>query len=152
LAVGLSDHSVKIIHLQDYTPIFNRTSHSNSVFALAYAPDESFLVSGARDAHIKVWNTNNSYTLEQSIPGHLFAINSLYFRQDGNYFVSCSMDKSIKVWDSESRRLLKVIDKARHAGHGTSINKVIWSTYNQTIIAVSDDRSISIWQLELTNT
>lgn len=149
LAVGLSDHSIKILHLEDYTPLYNLTSHSNSVFTLAYAPDESFLISGARDAHIKVWNVSDSYRLEQSIPAHLFAVNFLCFRMDGNYFVSCSMDKSLKVWDSVTRRLLKVIDKARHAGHGTSINKVIWSTYNQTIIAVSDDRSISIWQIEL---
>jgi WD40 repeat protein len=58
------------------------------------------------------------------------------------------MDKSIKVWDAESYKLLKVIDKARYAGHGTSINKVAWSSYNQNIISISDDRKISIWNLE----
>jgi WD40 repeat protein len=47
-----------------------------------------------------------------------------------------------------SYNLLKVIDKARNAGHGTSINKVLWSTYSGAIVSVSDDRSIAIWQLD----
>jgi WD40 repeat protein len=58
------------------------------------------------------------------------------------------MDKSIKVWDGHTYQLLKVIDKGRHAGHGTSINKVIWSHFRQQIIAISDDRTVSIWELE----
>jgi WD repeat-containing protein 61 len=64
-------------------------------------------------------------------------------------FVTCSMDKSLKVWDSNNFKLLKVIDKARHAGHATSINKVLWSSYNQQIISVSDDRNVSIWHVEI---
>lgn len=148
LAVGLSDHSIKIINLADHSPIHNLEAHNNSVFALGYNPNKSMLVSGGRDAKINIWETDN-YSLQESIVAHMFAINYLSFREDGNYFVTCSMDKSIKVWDSNSLKLLKVIDKARHAGHGTSINKVLWSTYNQQIISVSDDRNISIWQIEL---
>ncbi|NVK48936.1 MAG: WD40 repeat domain-containing protein [Cyclobacteriaceae bacterium] len=149
LAIGLSDHSVKILDLtQDFKPIANLIGHSNSVFALSYSPDEQLLISGARDAHLKFWNTD-SYGLSENIVAHMYAINYLSFREDGAYFVTCSMDKSIKVWDTQEQKLLKVIDKARNAGHGTSINKVIWSTYNQDVISVSDDRTISIWNLEL---
>jgi len=147
LAVGLSDHSVKIFNLTNHALLHNLEKHTNSVFALGYSPDNRVLISGGRDAQIHIWNTD-TYTLDQSVVAHMYAINSLSFRQDGRYFITCSMDKSIKIWDSENYKLLKVIDKARHAGHGTSINKVHWSTYNQTIISVSDDRNISIWELE----
>lgn len=148
LAIGLSDYTVKIFSLNDYTPKYNLEAHINSVFALAYAPDGKFLISGGRDAHLKIWNTSD-YKLEESIAAHLFAINYLSFRSDGRFFATCSMDKSIKLWDAITFRLLKVIDKSRHAGHGTSINKLIWSKYNEQIIAVSDDRTISIWDLDL---
>ncbi|MCS5489920.1 WD40 repeat domain-containing protein [Algoriphagus limi] len=149
LAIGLSDHTVKILDLsEDFKPIANLTGHSNSVFALSFSPDEELLISGARDAHLKFWETN-SYTQKENIIAHMYAINYLSFREDGAYFVTCSMDKSIKVWDTQQQKLLKVIDKARNAGHGTSINKVIWSTYSQDVISVSDDRTISIWNLEL---
>ncbi|WP_373496336.1 WD40 repeat domain-containing protein [Aquiflexum sp.] len=148
LAAGLSDHSVKIFDLITYEPIQILKSHTNSVFALAFDPNSKILISAGRDAHLKIWDTN-TYTLKESIVAHMYAINYLAFREDGRYFVTCSMDKSIKVWDAESYKLLKVIDKARYAGHGTSINKVIWSSYKQDIISISDDRKISIWNLEI---
>jgi WD40 repeat protein len=57
------------------------------------------------------------------------------------------MDKSIKVWDAQAFRLLKVIDKARHAGHGTSVNKLLWTNFDDQLLSASDDRSISVWQI-----
>jgi len=148
LAIGLSDHTVKILDLSnDFHPIANLTEHTNSVFALSYSPDESVLVSAGRDARLKFWETNN-YSLQENIVAHMYAINYLYFKDDGNLLVTCSMDKSMKIWDAAEKKLLKVIDKARNAGHGTSINKVIWSSYQGNVISVSDDRTISIWQIE----
>lgn len=148
LAIGLSDHSIKILDLANgFQPVANLAGHSNSVFALSYSPNEQNLVSGARDAHMKFWNTDN-YTLTENIVAHMYAINFLSFKEDGKYLVTCSMDKSIKVWDAVNHKLLKVIDKARNAGHGTSINKVLWSTYTGEVVSISDDRTISIWQIE----
>ena len=151
LALGLSDHSIQVLDLAAGTlPITRLEGHSNSVFALEFSPDEKILVSGGRDACLKFWNTDR-YLLEENVVAHLYAINYLSFREDGKYLVTCSMDKSLKIWDSTNRNLLKVIDKARNAGHGTSINKVFWSTYSGVIVSVSDDRSIAIWQIEAQN-
>jgi WD repeat-containing protein 61 len=148
VAVGLSDHSIIILDLANsYQIITSLSGHTNSVFALGYSPDEQYLVSGGRDAHLKFWNAEN-YTLEENVVAHMYAINFLSFNQDGKYLATCSMDKSIKIWDVADHKLLKVIDKARNAGHGTSINKVLWSTYSGDVISVSDDRTISIWQIE----
>lgn len=125
LAIGLSDNTVKVLDLSDnFHPLANLTGHTNSVFALSYAPDESILVSAGRDARMKFWETD-TYSLLENIVAHMYAINYLYFKEDGNLLVTCSMDKSIKIWDTAEKKLLKVIDKARNAGHGTSINKVI---------------------------
>jgi len=148
LALGFSDHSIQVLDLaKDAAPIARLEGHTNSVFALGYSPDEEVLVSGARDACLKFWNTSD-YLLEENVVAHLYAINYLSFREDGQYLVTCSMDKSLKIWDMSSQNLVKVIDKARNAGHGTSINKVFWSTYSGVIVSVSDDRTIAIWQIE----
>jgi WD40 repeat protein len=151
LALGFSDHSIQVLDLAaDAVPIARLEGHSNSVFALGYSPDEKILVSGGRDACLKFWSTDR-YLLEENVVAHLYAINYLSFREDGKFLVTCSMDKSLKIWEMTSRNLLKVIDKARNAGHGTSINKVFWSTYSGVIVSVSDDRSIAIWQIEAQN-
>jgi WD40 repeat protein len=42
---------------------------------------------------------------------------------------------------------LKVIDKGRHAGHGTSVNKLLWTSFKNQLVSASDDRTISAWDL-----
>lgn len=149
LAIGYSDNYIRIVSLSDGELIMEILAHDNSIFTLAYSPDGKQLLSGGRDAKLKVWNVNAGYVLQQSIVAHMYAINGIAYSPDGRYFVTCSMDKSIKVWDAKVFQLLKVIDKARYAGHGTSVNKVLWTKYNGYIVSGSDDRNISIWNLKL---
>jgi WD40 repeat protein len=40
-----------------------------------------------------------------------------------------------------------LIDKARHAGHSASVNRLLWSSFNNQLISASDDRTISIWDV-----
>jgi len=97
---------------------------------------------------LKIWDVTNGYALHQDIVAHLFAINHLTYSPDQRLFASCSMDKSIKIWDATTFQLLKVIDRARHAGHGTSINKLLWTSFNNQLISASDDRRISVWDIK----
>jgi WD40 repeat protein len=121
--------------------------HVNSVFTLRYSPDGNFLFSGSRDARLKVWDVQAGYLQAEEVVAHMYAINHIEFSPDAKHFVTCSMDKSIKVWDTEALSLLKVIDKSRHAGHGTSVNKLLWTSFESQFLSASDDRSISAWQL-----
>jgi WD40 repeat protein len=146
-AVAYSDFSVKIFDLQDFSLKLVLNHHANSVFSVCYSPDYQYLLSAGRDAHLKIWNVDNDYQMQQDIAAHLFAINDIKYSPDGTLFATCSMDKSIKVWDAERFKLLKVIDKARHAGHGTSINKLWWSKYENQLVAGSDDKRISVWKI-----
>jgi len=148
LAIGYSDHCIRIVSLSNGKVIMDNAAHDNSVFTLAYSPDGKQLLSGGRDARLKVWNVNAGYALQQSIVAHMYAINDIAYSPDGRYFVTCSMDKSIKVWDAKVFQLLKVIDKARYAGHGTSVNKVLWTEYKGYIVSGSDDRNVSVWNLK----
>ena len=144
--VGYSDHSVRIFDLETYALKQTITGHTNSVFTVAYSPDFRYLLTAGRDAHLKVWDVENGYSVQHTIVAHMFAINHLLFSPDGRYLATASMDKSIKIWDAESYRLLKVVDRARHAGHGTSVNKLLWTDSHQ-LISGSDDRTISVWKL-----
>lgn len=147
MAVGYSDNYIRIYGLKDFKLKQSFEAHKNSVFTVQFSPDERFLLSGSRDAHLNVWLPYENYKLKESIVAHMYAINYLDFSADGKHFVTCSMDKSIKVWDAKTFQLLKVIDKARHAGHGTSVNRLLWTKYNNLLVSASDDRSISIWDI-----
>lgn len=148
VAVGFSDNAIRIYDLGDLRIKKEILQHKNSVFSLKYSPDGRYLLSAGRDARLNAWDVGNSYELAESIVAHMYAINNIEYRADGKYFVTCSLDKSIKVWDAGSLRLLKVIDKARHGGHGGSVNKLFWSDYHDQLVSCSDDRTISIWDLK----
>ena len=147
-AVAYSDFSVKIFDLNDFSLKLVVNQHINSVFTLCYSPDYQYLITAGRDAHLKVLAVNQQYDLCRDIPAHLFAINDIKFSPNGKHFATCSMDKSIKIWDIDQFKLLKVIDKSRHAGHGTSINKLWWSEYEDLLVSASDDKHISVWGVQ----
>jgi WD40 repeat protein len=147
-AVGYSDNFIRIFDLKTLAIKHSWEAHKNSVFTVQYSPNCDYLLSGSRDAHLKIWQVAQNYSIEKSIVAHLYAINHLVFSPNGQYFATCSMDKSIKVWSVNDWQLLKVIDKARHAGHATSVNKIWWSSYENLLISGSDDRMVAIWELD----
>lgn len=148
MAAGFSDNSIRIIDPNNLEVLFEMKDHAKSVFSVVYSSDNKLLLSGGRDAHLKIWNVQEGYTLQQDIVAHMYAINGIAFSPDSQHFVTCSMDKTIKVWDANTFQLLKVIDKSRHEGHLTSVNSIMWSSLTDQVISCSDDRSISIWDIK----
>ena len=152
VAVGYSDNAIRVFDIESLELKYQWQAHQNSVFTVRFSSDFKFLFSGSRDARLKVWDTKAGYVQAGEAVAHLFAINHIEFSGDGKHFVTCSMDKSIKVWDTEKLKLLKVIDRARHAGHGTSVNKLLWTDYHHQLVSASDDRTISVWNINFEQT
>src|SRR5690606_30846 len=125
LSVGYSDNMIRVFDLESLQMKYEWKAHDNSVFTVRYSPDGNYLMTGSRDARLKAWDVNANYRQAAEVVAHLFAINHMDFSPDAKHFVTCSLDKSIKVWDTKELRLLKVIDRARHGGHRTSVNKVL---------------------------
>ncbi|MEO6283556.1 MAG: cytochrome D1 domain-containing protein [Dyadobacter sp.] len=146
-AVGDSEWNVNIFDLDSFSLKKTIQSHSNSVFSVKYTPDGKYLFTTGRDAHLKIWDVNDAYGMVTDIPAHLYAINDIAFSPDRTLFATCSMDKSVKVWDAATFKLKKIIDRARHAGHGTSVNKLLWTTFENQLISCSDDRTVSVWEV-----
>ncbi len=146
LAVGLSDFTVKILDIS-HQFILHKTleKHTNSVFSVVYSPDGKYLLSAGRDAKINIWQTED-YTLHTHIPAHWFAVNKLVYSPDGRFFASGSMDKSVKIWENHTFKLVKVLDKSRFAGHGNSVNTLLW--VDNFLLSGGDDRQINIWEVK----
>jgi WD40 repeat protein len=146
-AVGYSDNCIRIFAGKTAELVQTIEAHQNSVFTLAYSPDGKYLLSGSRDAHLKIWDTTQNYDLHQSIVAHLFAINKITYSPDKQYFATASMDKSVKIWDAHTFKLLKVLDRARHAGHGNSVNTLLWTDFNNYLLSAGDDRMVGVWEI-----
>ncbi len=149
IAVGASDNHIYLLDAQ--TLALKHTisdAHDNSVFCLRYHPSRPYLLSGGRDAHLKVWDLSGERQLISDQPAHWFTINDLAFHPEGRFFATASRDKSIKLWDAESFELVKVLDSRRDGGHLNSVNKIWWSPEGKHLVSCGDDRSIIIWEVE----
>lgn len=147
LAVGSSDTQTRILDLDSLETRFTLGESTNSVFSVAYSPDGRRLLTAGRDAQIRTWDVTREYALTGTIPAHMYTINHLAFSPDGRYLASCSLDKSIKLWEAASLTLLRVLDRARAAGHGTSVNRLVWPGAENRLVSCSDDRSLAVWQV-----
>lgn len=147
IAVGASDHAIYLLDAHTLTlkkKIEN--AHGNSVFCVKYHPNNQYLLSGGRDAHLNVWHLD-TFEKESSQPAHWFTINDLAFHPDGHLFATASRDKTIKIWDAKTFELLKVLDTIRHGCHVNSVNALYWSSHHNYLVSGSDDRSIIIWAI-----
>jgi WD40 repeat protein len=153
IAVGSSDNA---IYLLDATTLKVRhklpAAHDNSVFSLAYRPDDAVLLSGSRDAHLKTWSLDGTPECIDDKPAHWFTINSIVFSPCGRWFATGSRDKTIKIWDAQTFELLKVLEPIRDKGHLNSVNRLFWTPYNNYLVSASDDRSMIIWKVNAEQT
>jgi len=147
LVVGSSDTLTRILDLDSLEVKFTLGESTNSVFSVAYSNNGRRLLTAGRDAQIRTWDVAAGYTLAGVVPAHMYTINHLAFSPCGRYLASCSLDKSIKLWDAGSLELLRVLDRVRHAGHGTSVNRLVWPGTENRLVSCSDDRSLAVWQV-----
>ena len=148
IAVGLGDSNVLIfdLHTLDYKKDFIAHELAEKIVGaniVRYSPDGKFLLTGGRDAHLKIWKSQ-SYELVKSIPAHNWAIYDIVFNPDATLFATASRDKTIKIWDAKTYQILKRITKENFEAHTHSVNKLIWSTYHNYLVSVGDDKMVMI--------
>lgn len=147
LAVGASDGSIYL--LEEATLTVRRTlpnAHRPSVFTVVYSPDQQRLLSGGRDALLRVWDLEREDHCLLEVPAHRFTLNHLAFSPDARLFATASRDKTFKIWDAATCELLKVVDTLRYGGHINSVNRLLWLPAN--LITASDDRMAMLWEVQ----
>ncbi len=148
VAFGCKDAVIRVYSLEDYSLHIELKDHTMPITSLQFSPDGRYLLSGSRDAQLKVWSYGD-FTLFKSIPAHLFTIYDIKFHPTLNIFATASRDKSIKIWDADNLNLYKTISREKgFPMHRLSVNKIAWSTYNEALISISDDKLIMAWDIK----
>jgi len=148
LAIGSSDNSIFLLDVADFS-IRQRLvgAHDNSVFSVLYHPYQpGFLLSGGRDAHLKVWDLAAPGTPVSSHPAHWFTLNQVIAHPEKDCFLTASRDKSVRIWTGSDYQLLQTLDAARDGGHINSVNRLLWIPGTNCFASASDDRSIMVWE------
>lgn len=141
---------------------WQQKAHDPAAFAVAYVADGRYVVSGGRDAQLKLWRrVPKGLENCQTLPAHWYTINTIAVHPIQNtIFATGSRDKTIKIWSILPSKtdptegevvLLKVLDTIRDGCHVNSVNRLLWLPDGQTLVSASDDRSIALWDTAALN-
>ncbi|MDB4105324.1 hypothetical protein N9545_07340 [Salibacteraceae bacterium] len=145
-AFACGDGKCIITENKNHQVIFEIEAHEESCNSLAFLPSGN-LITGGKDAFLRIWDSNKGFSLIKEIPAHNYAIYDIIINQESGWVATASRDKTIKLWDLEFNETPIRLDRAKKGGHLNSVNGLLMLDDNQ-FASCSDDRSIIIWKVD----
>ena len=120
--------------------IHTLTKGGNLVYALAFMPDGSRLVSGALDG-IRIWDVANGREVRQINRESTVA---MALSPDGRLLASGSFNGGIKLWNTESGREAIPIQ----GSHARVVLDIAFRPDGKRFASVSDDATVKFWDVQ----
>jgi len=114
---------------------------NESIYSIAYSPDESILVTGAEDASARIWDSKSGRLLH-ILQGHDDVIEAVAFSSDGKRIATGSGDKTVRIWDAQTGKGIATLK-----GHEDEINSLVFDAKGERLITTSFDKTARIWDL-----
>ena len=114
--------------------------HQDSVYSVAFSPDEERLATASRDNTARIWdNQGNQLAV---LRGHQDSVYSVAFSPDGKRLVTASSDHTARIWDNQGNQLAVL------RGHQDSVHSVAFSPDGKRLATASSDHTARIWDLQ----
>ena len=96
------------------------TGHAGAIYAAAFSPDGTHVVTAGLDWTARVWNIRDADAPGPVLlGGHQGAVESAAFSPDGTRVASAGIDGTVRVWDAVSGAPLVTL--TRYAGQASSV-------------------------------
>jgi WD40 repeat protein len=131
--------------------VYPQLGHSDVISAVMFSPDGRYIVSGAWDAAVKLWDAGTGREMG-TFSGHTGKVEALAVSPGGNLFASASTD-GVRIWNIQTgRESGRLEEKAFSLAFGSddttlytaSLDGIkIWDIRKRKIIKVLIDQSVS---------
>ena len=145
-SIACQDGFIRVFETSYFNEINSMSAHKNGVTSILFHPEkEDLIISGGKDALLKIWNWKNEEELN-SIVAHTFSIYDLISIENGKKIVSASRDKHVKIWSlNDSDIQIEERLDLKSGGHKHSVNSL--SKINESsFISCSDDKKVIVWK------
>jgi WD40 repeat protein/serine/threonine protein kinase len=115
--------------------------HRGDMWAFAFSPDGTRLVSGGEDRMARLWDAATGALLA-TCRGHTSKVLGVAFSPDGTRLVTTSSDATVRQWDAATGRQVEVLYD-RHSGEVTC---AAYSPDGQWVASAVLDRSVRVWR------
>lgn len=121
-------------------------AHEEAANTLAALPGGK-IISGGRDARLKVWNLLDVPEQEQNIAAHNYAVYRIRVFAELGIFLTASRDKTLKIWDLKTFTVLNRISRVNTGGHRNSVNDFVFFPDTGELVSVGDDGVVMVWKV-----
>lgn len=140
-----SGQRVAVFSKDDGTEMDDASGSDSYVRAVCFSPDGNWLITGAEDHVVKVWDVRNR-TVKHKLVGHDTDIYSVDASANSHFIISGSGDKKAKLWSLETGALLSTL--GGEFGPTDGITSVSVSPTSQHVAAGSLDKIVRVWDVE----
>jgi len=147
LAVACGDGFMSVLETSGHREISRWKAHDESANTACFLPDGN-LITGGKDAYLRIWNRQDGWSLIREIPAHNFALYETLLSPNGKWLVTVSRDKTVKVWDANDINQPVRIDRKTYGGHLNSVNAACWLEDENLLATCGDDRAVMLWKIQ----
>ena len=116
------------------------TGHLDSIYALAFSPDGTKLVTASYDKLLILWDVASGKELH-TLKHHTGAVFAAAFSPDGKALVSAAADQTVKVWSIETgQRIVTLTESTK------GLNAVAFHPRGHEIAVAGIDKMIRIYE------
>jgi WD40 repeat protein len=115
-------------------------AHADTIFNLAFSPDERTLATASWDGTVKLWDLEQGALLWSG--QHLDAVRSLVFSPTGDWLISGASDGTIYFWNPASGALMQTL-----RDEGGVVYSLACSPDGRLLASGSLEGSIRLWQI-----
>ncbi|MCV6639089.1 WD40 repeat domain-containing protein [Candidatus Albibeggiatoa sp. nov. NOAA] len=120
--------------------------HSSRIEQLEFSPDGNTLIAVFADNVIRSWDVATGLE-KTAFVNNNYDIHSSSLSADTAFMASSKVDSNtIQIWDTATGQLLRTL-----AGHSDTVDSLLFSLDNQTLISNSADGTLLFWDIETGN-
>jgi WD40 repeat protein/serine/threonine protein kinase len=115
---------------------------NRAVTAVAISPDGRYMVSGAENGVVYLWDLTTGARLREFI-GHADRITHAVFSTNGTQFLTSAADRVAILWNVADGQILR-----RFSGHRGAVNFAAFNADNTLVVTGAQDSRIIVWDVE----
>uniref|UniRef100_H2Z775 TFIID subunit TAF5 NTD2 domain-containing protein n=1 Tax=Ciona savignyi TaxID=51511 RepID=H2Z775_CIOSA len=136
-ATGSADHTARLWSVDRTFPLRSFAGHQDSVEAVAFHGNCSYLATA--DRVVRVWDVNSGKSV-RVMTGHWAPVMSLAFSSNGRMLASAGADYRVRLWDVASGSLMKEM-----RAHTDTVYSLAFNYDGSLLASCGADSSVYCW-------
>jgi WD repeat-containing protein 1 (actin-interacting protein 1) len=145
-AIGGEDSFIQICDISDSSLTLKTKikASRNSISALSFSPDGSFLAAGDTRGRVLIFKSDEGTLVNDRWTAHTARITSIAWNEKGTHIASGGLDTNIFVWNMSNPGDWIQVPNA----HKEGVSGVAWIAGGSKIVSAGVDAAVKVWTVQ----